>query len=207
MNETRISNEQKIFSAIQELKDSIFGLKQSYTEFCYDYSEETGLFLDPEKTNDFANNLLETSKPVRYYDSDFEEIFPLFIKMSVIFLDATCNPSDWLFVSIRKIGKTIYEEDPQQKSTFEIMVNNAKEAINSHHDSKQFWDTYELFQSKSSLINMRNFGQYVKLSVERFIDDNGLNYLDDTKATEMLISRINRTSSIIAKEVQRKSRS
>lgn len=206
MNDKLIENEKKIFDAIQELKDSIFGLNQSYADFCYQYSAEYGYTLDQSKLESFAQSLSETAKQVKHYEGAFEPVLPLFFRMSIMFLAAACNPSDWLFVSIRKLGNTVYKANTEEKSVFDIMVEDSSKYLDEYFEDNIFRTTYEQFSDAISNVDMTNFGQCTKRALERFIDDNNLNTLNDDVATQNIISRMQRTSVMIARDIQRKSR-
>ena len=206
MNDKQIENEKKIFDAIQELKDSIFGLNQSYADFCYQYSAEYGYTLDQLKIESFAQALSETAMQVKYYEGAFEPVLPVFFRMSIMFLAAACNPSDWLFVSIRKLGNTVYKANTEEKSIFDIMVEDSSKYLDEYFEGNVFWEIYKQFSDLISNVDLTNFGQCVKRALERFIDDNNLNTLNDDAATQNIVSRMRRTSVMIARDIQRKSR-
>lgn len=195
----------KIFDAIQELKDSIFGLNQSYADFCYNYSFENGYYLDQSKLIAFSTSLANTAKQVKYYDSVYAKVLPLFFKMAVMFLAAACNPSDWLFVSIRKLGTAVYKTSAEEQSIFDIMVEDSSAFLDEYFSDKSFQEVYNQFSKEITTIDMDNFGQCVKRAIERFIDENELNTLNDDVATQNIISRMARTSAIITRDLQRKS--
>lgn len=209
MENNQAANEKKIFDAIQELKDCIFGLKQTYTDFCYEHTVKDGCssyMMSTEKLNDFANELSETAKAVRYYNESFDPILPVFFKVTIMFLTAACNPSDWLFVSIRKIGGTVFKTDPDEKSTFDIMVETATPTINDYFTDGLFWKDYELFNASLGGVDLSDFEQCVKRTIERFIDEHELNALGDDVATQNFVARINRTAVTIARDLRRSSR-
>ena len=201
MTERQLKNEERIFDTIQELKDSIFGLKQSYISFCYDYTEENGYVLNYEKLHSFSLELSDIAKKVDCYDDSFANILPSFFKLAVIFLHTTCNPSDWIFVSFRKIGKTIYKNQEDEQSTFDIMVENATEYLKDN----LFWKEYSLFNNLIKNVNLSDIDLCIKKTIETFIDEYRLNCLDDDELTQNIISKINRISFFITKESAHKS--
>lgn len=203
MTDQQAINEKKVFDAIQELKDSIFGMNQPYIGYCYDYSLENGHSLNIDRVDEFANALSETSKKVSVYDNHFSEVLPSFFRLSVLFLDAVCNPSDWIFVSIRKIAETVYKQDNDQQSTFDIMVE--KSSIHRFAAKETFYKEYNHFNKCIHDVEMTNFARCVKLTLECFIDEKELNPLADDDSIRAIISRVNRTSSVISREIQRRS--
>lgn len=201
-----MANEKKIFDAIQGLKDSIFGLNQPYTDFCYSHSLEEGYTLDLSKLSEFSTSLANTAKQVKYYDATFEPVLPLFFKMAVMFLAAACNPDDWLFVSLRKLGDTVYKTNASEQSVFDIMVENDSKYLNEYYQDKAFQAIYNQFSEEIAFLDMTNFAQCVKQAIERFIDENELNTLNDDIATRNIILRIQRSSEMITRDMLRKSR-
>lgn len=209
MADISAENERKIFDAIQDLKDSIFGLKQSYTSFCYDHFNSDGYStydLSQEKMLLFIEKLCDTARNVKYYHEDYDAVLPSFFAMTILFLTAACNPSDWLFVSIKKIGSTVYKSG-SEKSVFDIMVEDSTGTINGRYEDDCFWVEYRKFNKSIENVDLTDFEQCVKRTLERFIDDNNLNTLNDPLATNNIIARLNRTSSFINRELQRNSRS
>lgn len=205
MNEKQRENEKKIFDAIQDLKDSIFGLKQSYIPFCFDYSTESGYLLNTEKLNVFSQELAKLARTTKTYDDNFEPVIPLFFIVCIKFLTASCNPSDWLFLSIRKIAKTNDGTEDYPISTFDIMIKNSSVFLKGYYQDGIFWNEYDEFKTLMLEVDKDNFYQCIKNTIETFIDENNLNSLNDDKTTQSLLSKINRTSSVIARELQRNS--
>lgn len=203
MNKTQKENEEKLFKAIQDLKDSIFGLKQPYIPLCYDISPERGYEFNSRKMRALVDELTETSKTVRSYQAEFAPILPLFFELCFKFLAAVCNPSDWIFVSIRKIANTLYRHAPGADSTFDRMLRNNRNTIDNLFAQDEFWPLYEDFSARIDELDFQGFSQCVKHTVETYIDNHHLNTLDHDQATQSIITRLNRVSSTIQRDVSR----
>ena len=141
---------------------------------------------------------------MKYYHEDYDTALPSFFAMTILFLAAACNPSDWVFVSIKKIGSAVYKSG-SEKSVFDIMVEDSTAYINSCYEDNRFWVEYNQFSKSIEDVDLTDFEQCVKRTLERFIDDNNLNTLNDPLATDNIIARLNRTSSFISRELQRNS--
>lgn len=200
-------NEQKIFDAIQNLKDNIFGATQSYTEFCYlSENSEKGytLRLDDNKLQDFAKELSDTAKNVEEYTSDYSKVLPVFFRMAVMFLTAACNPDDWIFLSIRKLGRTVYKKDVSEQSVFDIMVQDSSHYIKEYFPEGTFNVEYTLFNDSIVGVDLTNFELCVKHALEHFIDNHKLNSLDDYAYTKRILAQINRSASLIRHDILKK---
>lgn len=106
MNEKQRNNEEQIFKAIQDLKDSVFGLKQPYIRYCYTYSEEEGYRFCATMADAFADELSAAARRVPSYREELADVMPLFFRMIPRLLAAICASGDWIFVSFRKLADT-----------------------------------------------------------------------------------------------------
>lgn len=199
-------NERKIFAAIQHLKDSIFGLTQSFSDFCFDINQEGKSIVSETKLRSFVEDLTLRSHQSSDYDNAFCELSPLFFEMSIRYLLAACNPSDWQFISIKKLAATLHRQGDGYKSTFDFMVEDMHEYLEDYWQGDEF---RQLYSKYSTLINglsyeeCVSFEKCVKAALERFIDAHYLNSLVNDFETQAIVSKINRTASIIHSDLRK----
>ena len=191
------TNEEKIFDVIQDLKDSIFGLKNSYVKYCY--SETDGsLFWDNKKSEKFIKELLEHAKMTSTYNAQFEGLIVLAFELILKFILHACNFEEQQFVSLRKIIKTTQKESKEDQSIFEIMVEQQK----GYFDMVYF-DKLQLFSDQIIEVNFDDFYKSCKHAIEAFIDSHNLNSIKNDKVTSELVLRISRLSNITAAEIRK----
>ena len=203
MNRKQKENEEKLFKAVQDLKDSFFGLKQPYTRYCYDRTEENGLVFNWGKADAFAAVLFEFSPQTRVYGEDLEKAVRLFFRVTVRLLDAICHSGDWIFVSFRKLAETALKSSPEEESVYERIVKNHSTKIDDHFPDGSFWPEYEDFCTFMGQVDSERFYYCVKYTVEAFLDDRRLNVLDRDQLTESVITRISRLSAAIERDLLR----
>ena len=203
MNRKQQENEDKIFSAIQDLKDSMFGMKQPYTRYCYIHSDEDGYVFSEEKAEVFLTLLCSFSPETRTYNPEWGAVMPLFFRVTLRLLAAICNSGDWIFVSFRKLAKTAMKYSPNEKSVYERIVDSHREQIDRAFPSGSFWADYESFCTFMGFIDPEAFYQCVKNTLERFLDDQHLNVLDRDQMTDSVVARISRLSAAIERDLKR----
>lgn len=203
MNQKQFENEDKIFQAIQDLKDSIFGLKQPYIRYCYEYTEEDGYVFSRERTGVFAHRLTMCARETRTYSEELSAAIPLFFEMCAMLLAAICGKGDWIFVSFRKIAKAALKSSPEEESVLERIVKNSQEDIDDMFPDGAFWVLYEEFRPYMGQVDAEGFYLCVKHALEDFLDEHHLNALDKDKATESMVARINRLSAAIERDLSR----
>ena len=191
-------NEQKIIDAINNLKDSVFGLHSSYAQFCYSTIDGKWT-LDKTKINDFVNGLLIYARQHQKYSDTYENLMTNFFELVVVYIDCVCPIDDQLFVSFRKILNTIKKDSVDSLSTFDVMINDE---INSF--DKDFIAKYEYLTKTIVEADYDSFCSCVKYAINEFVDNNQLNILSDDIATERAIININRLSSKLKFDFQRK---
>lgn len=202
MNDRQAENEEKIFDAIQDLKDSIFGMKQPYIRFCYRRTED-GIEFDREKTAQFAAELTELSHHTLAYSEELEPVMPLFFEMCAMLLAAICGRGDWIFVSFRKIARTALKASPEEESTLERIVQSHKETIDFSFPDGSFFPLYDAFNSYMGHVESNDFYHTVKYTLENFVDSHRLNVLDRDRMTENVTARIHRLSAAIERDLNR----
>ena len=190
------SNEEKIFDSIQELKDSIFGLKNSYVNYCYSESN-TSLYWDNKKSEDFIQELLGFAKNNDIFEKNFEELIVMAFELSLKFILYACNFEEQRFVSLRKIIYTMKKSNNEEQSVFEIMVENQKEYFDF-----AYLEECETFCQKIIEVDFDAIYKCCKHAIESFIDTKHLNSISNEKATADIVLRINRLSNIITTEMR-----
>lgn len=191
------TNEEKIFDVIQDLKDSIFGLKNSYVKYCYSETNE-GLYWDNRKSENFIEELLKHAKMTSTYNAQFEGLIVLAFELTLKFILHACNFEEQQFVSLRKIIKTTQKRSKEEQSVFEIMVERQK----GYFDMIYF-DKLKLFCDQIIDVNFDDFYKSCKHAIEAFIDSHNLNSIKNDKATSELVLRISRLSNITAAEIRK----
>lgn len=197
MYQTNKSNEENIFDAIQDLKDSIFGLKNSYVQYCYSQSD-TGLAWDDDKSNLFIKELLKSATNTKTYKEEFNELVSMVFEIAIEYIRYACNFEEQLFVSLRKIIKTTEKYTCDELSTFEIMIDR----------QKQYFDLIYLEKCKEFSVKMievefDDFYKCCKNAIEQFIDEKNLNTIYNDRATREIVSRVNRVSNIVAGDIRK----
>lgn len=203
MNQKQAENEDKIFKAIQDLKDSMFGMKQPYIRYCYDHTDEDGLVFNKEKAEVFVENLCEFSTKTRTYRGELIPVMPLFFRVTVMLLAAICNSGDWVFVSFRKLAKAALKSSPEEESTYDRIVESHRSQINRMFSANIFWPDYELLRACLGQVDAEDFYLCVKHTLEAFVDDRRLNVLDRDQLTESVVARISRLSATVERDLKR----
>ena len=203
MNQRQRQNEDRIFKAIQDLKDSIFGLRQSYIPFCYTNDREDGYRFSEEKTAIFVAELSEYSGGTRTYSDELKEVMPLFFEVSVKLLAAICSSGDWVFVSFRKLANAAMKDSSEEESTFDRIVASHRAQIDKMFPADSFWEPYAKFCGYMGRVNAENFSLCVKHTVEDFLDDRHMNCLDRDQTTEHIVARISRLAAAVERDLNR----
>lgn len=196
-------NEEKIFKAIQELKDSVFGLKQPYISFCYNYSREDGYRFIPAKAEFFAAELSRCAMSARTYSEELSEVMPLFFRTVLRLLAAICGSGDWVFVSFRKLAKAALKDTPEDESVLERIVESHRAAIGGMFFEEEFWPEYEAFCGYMGRVDSEAFYLCAKHAVEAFVDEHKLNVLDHDSVTDGVVARISRLAAAIDRDLDR----
>ena len=203
MNQKQWENEEKVFKAIQDLKDSMFGMKQSYIPFCYTNDREDGYRFSEEKTKAFVEKLCGYAVGTRSYCSELERVIPLFFEVTTKLLAAICSSGDWVFVSYRKLADTAKKTCPEEKSVYERIVEDHRNKIDRMFSKDAFWPLYEEFAGYMGQVDGEGFYLCVKHTLEEFLDDHRLNCLDKDQLTESIVARISRLSASIERDLDR----
>lgn len=199
MTKKQYENEQRILKAIQQLKDSLFGMDMSYIDYCY-YRGEDVCYLDNEKLESFASELFLNAKNTAMYRPEFESILPSFYKLVIKYIDKACPISDRRFVSIRKIAEVVNKPSADYRCPFDIMIDDLKEMFDLI-----FLSEYSEFSRKIVGIDHESFYRCVKGSVEAFIDSHNLNCLSNDLLTDQTVVKINQLAGRIRVDQRRRS--
>lgn len=202
MDPMQQKHEDEIFQAIQDLKDSIFGLKQPYTPYCYEDIPGQGYVFSPAKTGEFVGQLCALAREVRSYREELEPVLPLFFSMTVRLLSAICGSGDWVFVSFRKIAKTALKSEPDEESTLDRIVSSHRHLLDLHFPEGEFWADFDVFSHYMGRVDPDSFYMCVKHTVERYLDCRRLNPLDSPRTTQAITTRIHRLSAAIEQELR-----
>ncbi|MBR3704733.1 MAG: hypothetical protein IKM11_04545 [Oscillospiraceae bacterium] len=204
MNEKQRSNEEKIFKAIQDLKDSVFGLKQPYIRYCYTYTEEEGYRFCVPMADAFADELSMIAQHAPTYCDELSAVMPLFFRMIPRLLAAICASGDWIFVSFRKLAETALKDTPEEKSVLERIVESHRAVIDETFPNGEFWPDYEAFCGYMGRVDNEAFYRCAKNTVEKFLDERQLNVLDSDRATAGVVARISRLAAAIERDLSRR---
>lgn len=204
MNEKQRNNEEQIFKAIQDLKDSVFGLKQPYIRYCYTYSEEEGYRFCATMADAFADELSAAARRVPSYREELADVMPLFFRMIPRLLAAICASGDWIFVSFRKLADTALKNAPEEESVLERIVQSHREVIDETFPDGSFWPIYDAFCAYMGRVDNEAFYRCAKNSVETFLDEHQLNVLDSDRATSTVVARISRLAAAIDRDLSRR---
>lgn len=203
MNQRQRENEEKIFKAIQDLKDSVFGLRQPYISYCYNYSEEDGYRFVPARAEYFAAELTRCAMGTRTYGEELSEVMPLFFRTILRLLAAICGSGDWVFVSFRKLAEAALKDDPEDQSVLERIVDSHRAAIARMFFEEDFYPEYEAFRGYMGRVDGEAFYLCVKHAVEDFVDEQRLNVLDHDQLTGTVVARISRLAATIDRDLDR----
>ncbi len=203
MNRKQRENEDKVFKAIQDLKDSIFGMRQPYIRYCYIHTDEDGLVFCDEKAEIFVTLLCSFCSGTRTYSEEWGAVMPLFFRVTARLLAAICNSGDWIFVSFRKLAKAAMKSSPEEESVYERIVDSHRAQIDQTFPSGVFWPDYESFRSFMGQMDPEDFYLCVKHTLEDFLDDQNLNVLDRDQLTDSVIARMSRLSAAIERDLRR----
>ena len=204
MNEKQRTNEEQIFKAIQDLKDSVFGLKQPYIRYCYTYSEEEGYQFSIPMADAFAEELSDIARQMPTYCEELSEVMDLFFRMIPRLLAAICASGDWIFASFRKLAETALKDSPEEESVLERIVNGHRDVIDETFPDGSFWPVYDAFCSYMGRVDNDAFYRCAKNGVEGFLDERRLNVLDSDRATAGVVARISRLAASIDRDLSRR---
>lgn len=204
MTEQAQKNKDRLFNAIQNLKDCAFGMNASYMPFCYSYLNDTYNW-DENKLGEFISTLVGYAPNCVYYHAEFDRSLYLFYSLTIRFISAACNSNEQTFVSLRKIAK-VTEKNPGIKSTFEYLIEEQETFINRHFDAETYWLEYREFVDILDKTNYNDFFGTINYTLQKFIDEHSLSLFSDTAVINSMIMRINRTSSQITSEFRRRER-
>lgn len=196
-------NEDKIFAAVQDLKDSIFGMKQPYTPFCYDITEEDGLVFNDGRAAAFAAELSAFARSTRTYSEALAPAVPIFFLVTLRLLAAICSSGDWVFVSFRKLAKTVGKDSPEEESVYERIVDSHRPHIDRLFPDGRFWPDYDIFRHSMDHADSEDLFLCIKHTLEAFLDDRHLNALDHDPMTENISARISRLSAAVERDLRR----
>lgn len=181
-------NEKKLLKAIQQFKDTAFGLESKYTPYCYEYID--GLRqLNGEKVDAFIAELEGLAKGNSLYTDALMDLIDKFLRIVIRYMDCTFAPNEYKFVSIRKLADTIYKQSATQNSTFDILITDQRNKLDPYH-----YSLYEDFTKNIVSVDQTAFYRCIKTALDAFVDGHQLNCLHDDKKTADLIARINQYS-------------
>lgn len=196
------SNEQLILDKHQQLKDRIFGLDQPFFKPFYTYTPRQGYQYDEAAADLLIESILE------HCDKDeqlFYNIMRDFLDISLKFLFVACNSDDWSYISFVKLSETIEKQEVEWITTMDVMVGDEQEVLNDTYGN-EFNETYERLTAAILGKDLSEFPRYVKKSIEKHIDANGLNCLDDDEMTEEVLELMDQISRRVRMMYRRKVR-
>lgn len=181
-------NEKKLLKAIQQFKDTAFGLESRYTSYCYEYIGGVRQ-LNEEKVEAFITELEELAKRSSFYTDALTSLIDKFLRVVIRYMDCTFAPYEYKFVSIRKIADTVYKQSLTQVSTFDILITDQKQKMDPY-----YYSLYENFTKDIVDADQSAFFRCIKTSLDAFVDEHQLNCLHDDQETAELVARINQYS-------------
>ena len=203
MNTKQQANEEKIFKAIRDFKDSVFGLRQSYTTFCYTRSDEDGEVFSMDKMTVFAFELYVYSRQTKEYTDELEKILASYFRMVLMLLHAICSSGDWIFVSMRKLAEAALKSSTEDESTLDRIVSSHRSRIDRAFPDGAFWQEYELFCCDMGRVDNEAFYLSVKHALEKFLDEHRLNVLDRDSSTDAVVARLSRLAASVERDLAR----
>ena len=203
MSEISEKNKDRLFNAIQNLKDCAFGMQASYVPLCYSHDGDD-LVWDEQKKESFIHDLIRFASNKHNYTPELERPIYLFFDITIKFIAAACRFSEQAFVSLRKIAKVAYKSDPEKKCTFEYLIEAEKEQIDKMFGETTYWSNYSEFITWLIKIDNDLLFACIKYALEEYIDDRALSAFSDTTAINNMITRVNRTASIILAEMRKR---
>lgn len=182
--EDRKKREKKIFDAIQQLKDAVFGMESSYAQYCYSMSERRWKF-DPEKANQFISELIGYAVEDPRYAGELEPLIRDFLIIVLEYLDCTFASNEYKFCSIRKIAYATWKETAENVSTFDVLITDVEKDL-----SADCFQIYKKFTNAIVTVDQDAFYICIKHALEKFVDENGLSCIDDEDAVDQMVARI-----------------
>ena len=176
--------EKKILDAIQQLKDSVFGMETSYAQYCYSVNEHKSE-LDFEKVNQFIYKLINYASADSRFTAELKPLIQDFLTITLQYLDSTFASYEYKFSSIRKIAYTIRKNNAEQKSTFDILITDVEQDL-----STDCFALYKKFTNDILSVDQESFYLCIKHALEKFVDEHGLNCIDDENAVDQMVSKI-----------------
>ena len=183
-------NEAKIFEAIQNLKDSVFGLKASYVPFCYT-ARKRGMSFDWEKYELFVDELCKCAEEVEGYTETIGERLREFYGIVIRFVDLFCPQDDRCFASFKKLALTVSEDGGSKGTLFDAIM---RDYVERDELDDAFRRAYESFSAKIGGEDFAAFYRCEKIAVEHFIDRHELNCLRSSEETLRAIEEIQRAT-------------
>lgn len=203
MSEISEKNKERLFNAIQNLKDCAFGMQASYVPLCYSHDADD-LVWDEQKKENFIRDLICFASNKHNYTPDLERPIYLFFDITLKFIAAACRFSEQAFVSLRKIAKVAYKPEPEKKCTFEYLIEAEKVNIDKKFNESTYWSNYDEFITYLIRIDNDLLFSCIKYALEEFVDNRELSAFSDTVAINNMITRVNRTASIILAEMRKR---
>lgn len=186
-------NESAIHNAIQDLKDSIFGLKQPFSVMGIISDTEHGPTIDSEKLSPFISELENIAKTLPDHDDGIERVLKQFWIVAIKFLIVSCREEDWNFQSIKKLAGAVEKADVETDSVFDILISDARHDLSmAYPGDEEFWALYREFSLGIIDCDTNKFLLLNKHTLERYIDNHLLNTLESPEATNQIISQIER---------------
>ena len=196
------NNEQRILDGYEKLKDRIFGLDQPFFKPFYTYSPRQGYQYDEVAANLLIESVLEhCAKDEQLFYSIMRD----FLDISLKFLFVACNSDDWSYISFVKLSETIEKREADWVTTMDVMVGDEQEVLNDTYGDK-FNETYNRLTDAILGKDLSEFPHYVKKSLEKHIDANGLNCLNDDEMTEEVLELMDQISRRVSMMYRRKVR-
>lgn len=203
MNAKQKANEDKIFKAIRDFKDSVFGLRQSYMPFCYTRSGEDGDVFSMEKMTAFARELTGYAKQTKEYTDELEGVLSGYFPTVLMLLHAICSSGDWMFVSMRKLAEAALKSSVEDESTLDRIVSSYRSRIDRAFPCGEFWQEYEAFCRDMGRVDNEAFYLSVKHALEAFLDEHRLNVLDRDSSTDAIVARLSRLAASVERDLAR----
>ena len=188
-------NELAIHRAVQDLKDSIFGMKQPFFSMGILKESENSTTLHQENFSSFIGELECIAKTIPEHEISLAIVLKNFWILSIKFLLVACPEEDWNFQSIKKLATTVAKKDSQTDSVFDILLRDAQSDLSiAYPNENDFWSLYNEFSSQIVNCDIDKFSQLNKHTLEKYIDKHSLNTLDSQDSTQRIVSHIERYS-------------
>ena len=131
-------------------------------------------------------------------------LYRCFFEMSIAYLESACNPSDKVFLSLKKLSQINLVDTQQSGSVFRIMLEEAKSSVQSEKERSMIEicenSYHEFLQYAPTFYEKQKFEMIISSAVESFLGAHNLGMTDDEVSNSSIQSILNMTMKLIQDE-------